>query len=132
MIELSVQISDIMSYSIKISRETRAEVFPEMMKRFKAIYTMIQKEEEKNMPPRVMEQKNFEQTEPKVTRGRPRNPMMNLSKEDSRDLIALYETSSQENFDKYLEEEFSISPPLARKSLAHLIWRIKKRMGKME
>ena len=137
MITLSIQVSDIMSYEIKISRETRAKVFPIMMKRFKTIYNMIQKEEERNTP-RVPVREEGSDNVPqkvdipqKVVRGRPRNPMMNLSVEESRDLIALYKVSSAKNFDDYLQEKFNVAP-LKRQNLSHLMWRIKKRMRDIE
>jgi len=44
MIKLSVQISDIMNYEIKIAKEITADTFPEVMKRLKAINSMLPKE----------------------------------------------------------------------------------------
>jgi len=44
MVKLSVQISDIMNYEIKIAKEITADTFPEVMKRLKAINSMLPKE----------------------------------------------------------------------------------------
>lgn len=123
MIELSIEISDIMSYNIKIPKEINSNVFPEVMKRFKAIYTMLQKEDEKNNVPRDNE------AQPKA-RGRPSNPIMNLNAEDSAKLIALYKKSTPQDFDNYLEKKYNIS--LKRNTLTQLIWKIKKRMESLD
>ena len=121
MIELSVEISDIMSYDIKIPKEINSNVFPEVMKRFKAIYNMLQKEDEKNSQPDESSQKKSQ-----TGRGRPANPVMRLNVEESIELIALYKKSTPQGFSNYLKKKYKISPK--RKNLARMIWKIKKRM----
>ena len=44
MINLSVEISDIMSYDIKIAKEITSKTFPEVMRRLKAINNLLPKE----------------------------------------------------------------------------------------
>ena len=44
MINLSVEISNIMNYDIKIAKEITAEAFPEVMRRLKAIQQLLPKE----------------------------------------------------------------------------------------
>jgi len=107
MIELSVEISDIMSYDIKIPREISSNAFPEVMKRFKAIYTMLQKEDEKNNVVEDEAQPRIKQ--PKI-KGRPANPVMRLNAEESAKLIALYKKSTSQDFNDYLEKKYNIFP----------------------
>ena len=112
MIEISVEVSDTACYDIMIPKVITPETYPEVMKRLKAILSIIPKveiEESVNAP----------------------SPIMQLGLEESEDIIRLYKKTDPDVFANFLEEKYNITGK-TRANITSLMGRLKKRIGGMK
>ena len=107
MVELSVVMSDLMNYTIKIPREITPANFGEIMKRLKAVQGMLPKEAILELREGI-------------------SPFLQLNLEESEELFALYQKSTAESFAEYIKEKYDIEQ--SRVNTVSLMGRVKKRI----
>lgn len=107
MVELSIVMSDLMNYTIKIPKEITVANFGEIMKRLKAVQGMLPKEAVLEINPNI-------------------SPFLQLPLEESEELYALYKKSTAESFDEYIKEKYNVVQE--RPKIISLMGRLKKRV----
>ena len=112
MIELSVQMSDLMNYDIMIPKVISANNFSEILKRLKAVHSMLPKEAI------ILE---FKQGT---------SPLLQLPLEESKELYELYKTTTSESFNEFIKEKYDVE--LDRNKAISLMGRVKKRNSNLE
>jgi len=112
MVELSVQISDIMNYNIRIPKVISVKNFSEILKRLKAVHAMLPKEAI------ILEFKEGI------------SPVLQLGLDESKKLYELYKTTTPESFNEFMKEKYNIE--VDRTKLISLMGRVKKRNSNLE
>lgn len=109
MIEISVEISDTTTYDINIPKVINQNTYPEIMKRLKAVHGMLPVAE-LDINPRLS------------------SILLRLEREETEDVIKLYETSKAEAFSEYLTERYKIEGK-SRANITSIIGRMRKRLA---
>ena len=107
MIELSVVMSDLMNYTIKIPKEITTTNFGEIMKRLKAVHGMLPKEAVLELKPDV-------------------SPFLQIGLEESIELYALYRKSTADSFAEYAKEKYNVTED--RNKVISIMGRVKKKI----
>lgn len=110
-IEISVMISEMASYDIKIPAEITPQTLPEVLRRLKAIQGML--------PPTALDKTSSAQT-----------PLLKLGLEESQDVVKMYQDATPRIFDDFIKEKYGVEGK-SRASIASIVARLRKRVYKL-